>query len=310
VTSPSERAHDVEQLARDALGTGPVHVERVPIGFGNENWRVTDPAGPVYVLKIGPITSAAKWRSARVSYDLAASVGVPVPRLVHFAEHEEHIVRMFEWIDGRSPLDLSARPDCISTFFQSLGTAVARLHSIELDAFSSRLDGSAPAFGSWRDYVEHRLGQVRGRCSDGGALDARTLDRTCRAISDLAEEVSEFARPTLCHRDLYADNLVVDDDGALLAILDWDMAEAWDAPGEWFKLDWLLFPEFSNGQASFDAAYRAIHPHPAAWQRRTYLVDLIETLNAIANARLQGWDDAFEARARSRLESLVAGAGQ
>ena len=29
---------------------------------------------------------------------------------------------------------------------------------------------------------------------------------------------------------LYADNLVVDDHGALVAILDWDMAEAWD-PG-------------------------------------------------------------------------------
>jgi hypothetical protein len=36
----------------------------------------------------------------------------------------------------------------------------------------------------------------------------------------------------------------------------------------------------------------------------------METLNALANARLQGWADAFEARARSRLESLLARVGE
>jgi aminoglycoside phosphotransferase (APT) family kinase protein len=302
-------AHEVERLARDALATGPVQVERVPIGFGNENWRVTDHVGSVYVLKVGPIASAAKWRSARASHKLVASVGVPVPRLVHFAEHDDHVVRMFEWIDGRSPLDLAA-PDHIATFFRSLGTAVARLHSIELDAFSSRLDGSAPSYRSWADYVAYRLVQIRRRCSDGDALDVRTLDRACQEISDVAHEVNDFARPTLCHRDLYADNLVVDDDGAVLAILDWDMAEAWDAAGDSFKLDWLLFPDFPDGEATFDAAYRAIHRDAAAWQRRTYLVDLMETLNVVANTRLQGWDDAFEARARSRLDALLVHAGQ
>jgi fructosamine-3-kinase len=306
MTSRPTRAPEVEQLVRDALGTGPVRVERVPIGFGNENWRVTDPAGPVYVLKIGPITSAAKWRAARVSYELAESVGVPLPRLVHFAEREEHVVRVFEWIDGRSPLDLAAHPDHISTFFRSLGTAVARLHSVARDAFSSRLDGSAPSFRSWAEYVGHRLEQVRGRCVVGDVLDSQTLDRACKAISDLADEVNDFARPTLCHRDLYADNLVVDEDGALLAVLDWDMAEAWDAAGEWFKLDWLLFPEFPDGEATFNAAYHAIHPHPARWQRRKNLVDLIETLNAVANAATQAWSADFEARARSRLQLLLA----
>ena len=216
-------------------------------------------------------------------------MGVPVPRLVHFVEHEEHVVRMFEWIDGRSPVDLAPQPDHVSTFFRTLGTAVARLHSLELDAFSSRLDGSAPSFRSWADYVEHRLEQVVGRCTDGDALDARTLDRTCREIHDVADEVSDFARPTLCHRDLYADNLVVDDDGTLLGILDWDMAETWDAAGEWFKLDWLLFPAFADGRAPFDDAYHAIHPHSAVWQRRKYLVDLMETLNGSRTCVCRVW---------------------
>ena len=301
----SVSAQELELLARDALSTKRIRVEHVPIGFGNENWRVTDGAGRSYVLKIGPIASAAKWVSARTSYELAASVGVPLPRLVHFAQHDDYIVRIYEWIDGLSPSRIADDHNCVSALFASLGTAIATIHSIELEAFSSRLDESAPSFRRWAEYVEYRLHQIRGRCSDDEVLDVRTLDQACKAISGLADEVSDAARPSLCHRDLYADNLIVDEHGALLAILDWDMAEAWDPAGEWFKLDWLLFPEVPGAEATFNAAYHAVHPEPALWARRKYLVDLMETLNAVANAAAQAWNADFAARARSRLRALL-----
>jgi len=302
---PGVSKPEVERLAGDALGEQHLRVERVPRGFGNENWRVTDATDRSYVLKVGPISSATKWAAARVSYELAASVGVPLPRLVHFAEDDNQVVRIFEWIDGRSPLDIEADPERVARLFTSLGAAIAKLHSLELDGFSSRLDGTAPSFRSWADYVDDRLEQIRGRCTDHGVPDARTLDRATAAIGALAGAVDGSARPTLCHRDLYADNLVVDDDGALLAILDWDMAEVWDQAGEWFKLDWLLFPEFPNGEASFDAAYHAVHPQPAQWTQRKRVVDLMETLNVVANAAAQEWDADFTASARARLDSLL-----
>jgi aminoglycoside phosphotransferase (APT) family kinase protein len=304
VDRPSVGADEVGRLARDALGAQHVRVARVPLGFGNENWRVTDAADRSYAVKVGPLASAGKWNSARVSYELAADAGVPVPRLVHLAEHGDHIVRIFEWIDGRSPIAIAADPECIQRLFTSLGSVVGRLHSIELDGFSSRLDGSAPSYRSWADYVGYRLEQIRGRCVDHGVPDAQTVTGAMTAITELAGDVDESARPALCHRDLYADNLVVDDHGALVAILDWDMAEAWDPAAEWFKLDWLLFPEFPNAEASFDAAYHAIHPQPARWEQRKQLVDLMETLNVIANATARGWDD-FATRARARLDSLL-----
>src|SRR5262249_3768812 len=138
------------------------------------------------------------------------------------------------------------------------------------------------------------------------AVDRRTLDRASTSITDLAHAVNDAARPTLCHRDLYADNLIVDDNGALVAILDWDMAEAWDPAAEWFKLDWLLFADFPNGRAIFSAAYHALHPEPVLWQHRKQLVDLMETLNTIANSADQaGTETAAETRARSHLQSLL-----
>src|SRR5262249_50970922 len=197
-------AQDVAALLCEALQTSQVRVERVPRGFGNENWRVTDAAARSYVVKVGPRESAAKWESARRAYELAESVRVPVPRLVHFASHDEYVVRIFEWVDGRSPREVANATEAVSAFLTTLGAAVAALHPSELDVFCPGLDGSAPSFRRWADYVDYRLGQIPSRCSDHEAVDRRTLDRASTSITAPAHAVNDAARPTLCHRDLYA----------------------------------------------------------------------------------------------------------
>jgi fructosamine-3-kinase len=306
VQPPSLSAREAGILAGEVLGAPVVRVEHVPVGFGNENWRVTEARGRRYVLKVGPVASAAKWASAGRACELAASRGVPVPRQVHFAKREDRVVRVFEWIEGRSAMDVADDRQRVVALFTSLGTAVAALHSLELDGFSSRLDGSALSFERWVDYVEYRLDQVRGRCFEHSAVDGPILDRACAVITELAEEVGDVVRPTLCHRDLYADNLLVDQHGALVAILDWDMAEAWDPAAEWFKLNYLLFPAFPGSEKIFNTAYHTIHPEPLRWAHRKALVDLMETLNTVANATAQGWNSDFETRSRARLEALLS----
>jgi aminoglycoside phosphotransferase (APT) family kinase protein len=302
---PSLSAHEVEALAREVLGMDDLRAEHVPFGYGNENWRVTDTAGRSFIVKIGSNESFAKWKSASAAYELAASVGVPAPALVSFTTQGDHVVRVFEWIDGDTPTSPPTGHEQVAAWCAGLGRAIAGLHSIELDAFGSRLDGSAPSFGRWSDYIDYRVEQIRGRCSENGAVDLPTLDLACAAIRDIAAEVTGVVRPTLCHRDLYADNLLVDEQGTLVAILDWDMAEAWDPAGEWFKLDWLLFPAFPGSESAFSAAYHAIHPEPPRWARRKQLVDLMESLNAIPNAATQPWNSDFEAQVRARLQVLL-----
>jgi aminoglycoside phosphotransferase (APT) family kinase protein len=212
---------------------------------------------------------------------------------------------VFEWIDGKSLTTIATDSVTTGRFLSQLGHAVAALHSLERRAFSSRLDGSAPLFDSWVDYVDHRLGQIRARCRAVSAFTDGDLDRVAGAVRALAVRVSDVAQPTLCHRDLHADNLLVGQNGELAAILDFDQAEVWDTAAEWHKLEWMLFPTFPASSArTFDAAYRSVHPEPARWEDRKKLVDLIETVNGIANAVADGWDE-FEARARSRLTSLL-----
>jgi Ser/Thr protein kinase RdoA (MazF antagonist) len=298
-------AEQVATFVGPVMACEVASAERLPVGYGNENWRLVMSSGARYIAKFGPRSSESKWRSSQEAHRLAATVGVPVAQLIHFEPFEDCVLRVFAWIDGKCPTTIATNHAATARFFSELGHAVGALHSLERDAFSSRLDSSAPSFDRWVDYVEHRLGQICARCRAANAFTNRDLDRVARIVRASAARVSDVAEPTVCHRDLHGDNLLVGQNGELAAILDFDQAEVWDAAGEWTKLEWMLFPTFpASSTRMFSAAYRSVHPEPARWEDRKFLVDLMETVNGIANAVADGWDE-FEADARSRLASLI-----
>jgi aminoglycoside phosphotransferase (APT) family kinase protein len=301
---PRLSARRVSSAVAAALGEAVDEVEHVPVGFGNENWRASMSSGRVVLAKFGPLTSLPKWRSAGRAVELAAAAGVPTPPLLHLAPSGDPLVRIFGWADGHNPDPRAMDPPQVAAMFSTLGQAVARLHSVALGEFSSRLDGTAPAFGTWAGYLSYRLGQVMARCRECGALPEPVLTRVSGLVGELAAAASPKAAVTLVHRDLHAGNLLVGPDGRLAAILDFDMAEAWDCAGEWFKLSRLLFPAFGGGEEHFTRAYLARHPAPERWLARRRVVDLIETANSIPNAMVQGGHD-LEAAHRRHLAWLL-----
>ena len=294
---------DALALAHAALGRTVAAIERLPVGFGSENWRLSTDDG-AFILKVGPLSSASKWASARQAHDLAADMGVPVPQLAYFSLHREGVVRVFRWVDGQPLASILDRPELVHRFTGDLARAVAALHGVEQTSFSSRLDGSAPSFTRWSAYVRHRLGQIRQRAVAVEALDHQLLDRVDTVASGLADRVSPVVRATLCHRDLHPDNLVVGADGRLAAILDWDMSESWDPAGEWFKLDWMLLPLVGEHTKNFDAAYQAVHPARPLWAERKRLVEILESANAVANATIEHWTTFGEAAHERLLAAL------
>jgi aminoglycoside phosphotransferase (APT) family kinase protein len=297
----SRTADEVVDVVGSVLADDVVGAEHLPTGFGNENWRLTLSSGARCVAKFGPLSSEPKWRSAQEAHRLARAAGVPVARLIHFERSADSVLRIFEWVDGMALTEIESEGADAARFFSDLGRAVGALHSVEIHEFGSRLDGSAPAFGRWADYVEYRLGQIRARCRSTDAFGADDLDRICAAIQRRADLVSDAARPALCHRDLHGDNLLVGKDGALAAVLDFDQAERWDSAADWCKLDWMVFPTFPpECRESFAAAYRSIHPDAELWEERKTGVDLIEAFNGVPNAIAQGWGE-FERVCRSRL---------
>lgn len=249
-------------------------------GFSSHNWRVPLRAGDL-LLKIGPVSSAQKWTAAQIGADRARNAGLAVPLLRSARVVDGHIVRALRWVGGESALTLADDHRAQAKLGADLGGALALLHTAEVEGFTSRLDGSSQVFPNWTDYVRDRLEAVELRAASADAPESALRRRAAAIVGELAASVSGDCRPVVCHRDLHADNLIVASDGSLRGIVDWDMAEAWDAAGEWFKLELFLFERLPHARAAFDSAYEAVAPVVGADRRK--LVILMECLNVVAN---------------------------
>ena len=126
------------------------------------------------------------------------------------------------------------------------------------------------------------------------------LDEAGARLLPLARSVDRRVRSALCHRDLYLDNLLADRDGNLVAILDFDMAEAWDCAGDFFKLRWWVFERIPTSEDRFLSGYQGNATLPVDLERRVAVVELIELVNVVAN--LVASDAAMADAAAQRLE--------
>jgi Ser/Thr protein kinase RdoA (MazF antagonist) len=279
-------ADGVRAALVDAGVGGVVNLEPVERGFGNENWLARTADG-LLLAKIGPTSeSVPKWRCAMAASDLARAAGVPVPEPVAFVETSPRLdgrpFRVFRWIAGQHPSAIVGDAPLSARFFEQLGDAVATLHRIELPRFTSRINGDAPAFALWSEYLAFRWDEVRARAV-GSGMDDKVLDQVQARLVPLARSVDPVVRPVLCHRDLYLDNLLTDRDGNLVAILDFDQTEAWDCAGDFFKLRWWLFERIPTAERHFLTGYHRTSALVADLERRVAIVELIELVNGIAN---------------------------
>lgn len=303
--TPRFTAEQVHRVAAAALGAPAEEVQHLPVGYGNENWRVATASGAAFIVKLGPPGSAPKWAATHDVYRLGREAGLPLPELVHFDPASDLVggwaTRVFTWMDGIPAASALADGADVEGFFSDVATMARTLHGLPAAAFSSRLDGSAPAFDRWSDYLSYRLPQVLERVRRTEAFPEAEVAALVAEIADLAGVVDDHARPPVCHRDLHLDNLLATPTGRLAAVLDLDGAEAWDPAIDLVKLRWLVFPHHPGSEEAFTAAYG----RPPCWDERVRLCELVELLNAVPNAIAAG-DVEFEESARQRLTDVWA----
>jgi hypothetical protein len=287
-------------LAQDALRSDGLSAEHHPVGFGNENWRLRDTDGSCFVLKIGDSGNAAKWIPRTWPSSSLKQPGFTCPGSSTSASWtatgaDLHLDRRRDG-DQHPARDGQERAATPNDRRRRSRTAHRRARLVQLSARRIRAD-----VPTWRAYVDHRLTQIRSRCEETGAVEPALLDRACGLATDLAADVDGSAEAVLCHRDLHPDNLIVDSEGALIGIIDWDAAEAWDRAGDWFKLEFDLLAAHPDGSEILHDAYFGADPLPDRWAERRRLVHLVESLNILPNAVTQDWTDEFSDRARAHL---------
>lgn len=206
----------VTEVVHEALGETPVSVEHVPTLEGSHVYRVELPSGAVFFKSEheGHPIDVAAW-----AYTKAATVGVPVPEVLHLDLSRERWPEEFMIVSAVPGTDLQHDPlegDSLAAVLEGYGALLRRLHSIELEGFGDL------------EFQDAKVGDPIGPFDDHASSIRRGLDWSLPYVIEkrllsadrvsLIEEilvrndeiVSGPARGVFLHDDPGLDHLFVD----------------------------------------------------------------------------------------------------
>ena len=188
----------------------------IPVGTINTNLKVETDAGLLFLrVNEGKSLDDVTREAAIVAHVSARGVPTPAPRRAPagqpFGLWRDQIVSLFEWVPGRA----LSRAHVTPAHAVAVGAALGTLHRSSAD-FPDRRPGRYEP-----DEIDRRLARVV-------ALGRPEL---AEAVAILKPEIERLARdrapdlPTgIIHGDLFIDNVLFRDDGALAALIDFEQA--------------------------------------------------------------------------------------
>ncbi len=204
---------------------GPVTAEKTATGQSNPTFILTSATGK-YVLRQKPAGTLLKSahavdREYRVMRALADS-GVPVPKTYFLCEDTAVLGSMFfvmDFIEGKNFTDPrlpDCTPACRRHVYDSMNAGLVALHSVDLRA--AGLENYGPSGNYFSRQISRWTKQYTA--SETGEIPA--MDALSRW---LAENIPpDTVAPSLVHGDWRIDNLLFDDAGALVGVLDWELS--------------------------------------------------------------------------------------
>jgi Ser/Thr protein kinase RdoA (MazF antagonist) len=242
-------------------------VAGLDLGYANRHWLFHTDEGPL-LLKI-PVrnTDPDHLRNLLAATRVAGELGIPVSKYPAFVPHFEPLgapVLVQEFVPGTqaaqqwAQLPLPARQDTAAT----LGRWVGALHTRRGAELTNLIGGRRHE--SVAAQVDADLTEALTVLHDAG-VDADLTKVRVR----IERGVAEFGpvEPTLCHRDVYLDNVLLTD-GAPSRLLDFEHARFSDQFAEFGKLRELVFDWYPETEAPFMAAYEELHPLDDAARHR------------------------------------------
>jgi aminoglycoside phosphotransferase (APT) family kinase protein len=212
----------------------PLELTRVGEGQSNLTYRVRDSAGGTYVLRrppTGDILPSAHdvAREYRVLAGLA-SQGMPVPRplalcddpdvtgaVFYVMEHVDGLV--LNTLDSAEQLTETARAETGRSLVRTL--AVLQTTDLEASGLSElRRPGS---------YADRQIRRWHRQWEESKTRELPLVDELAERLAANAPEEGEV---TVVHGDYHPLNLIVDSDGEVRAVLDWELCTVGDPLGD------------------------------------------------------------------------------
>jgi aminoglycoside phosphotransferase (APT) family kinase protein len=210
------------------LGGPPKRVRRAAGGITNFVYLATHADGEFVVrLSSDPVKINVflkeQWAISRVR-----EIGVPVPEVLEVGNQIGWPYMIARAVPGRPATDHPER----LTIIEEFGRIAARIHTIATEGFGETFDWSQNRLSRverWSDYLHHQLdvGRRVALLVDQRLLtgpQAKALKAELRRIASWTDP------PSLNHGDLRLKNLLVDDEGHVTALIDWEFCQSVIAP--------------------------------------------------------------------------------
>lgn len=255
--SRSERASvsEIESLVQ-AHGYTAGAVKPVPGGHFNESYYVRTTAGPDLVVRIAPPEDAGLLfyergmmaQEPEIHDIVRRRTNLPVPEIIAFDDTHRILDRdaiIMERLPGRSLAYTRLTREAMDSLMRDTGAALAQLHRNCHARQYGYLGAHAPMLPAdrWSDAFMDMWDRLMGDLEGCGVFLPEDADDARRAI-ERNLEVFDYAGPArLLHMDIWTQNILVDDEGTLCGIIDWDRA-LWGDPGMEFAV--LAYCGFDN----------------------------------------------------------------
>ena len=214
----------------ELVGSGPIVFEQFPGGSANLTYLARTDGGE-FVLRRAPLGPVAKHghdmqREYRVLSRLWKGYQ-PAPRAYHYCDDSAVMGKPFFVMERRSglvirstwPAAIGDDRDLRRRITESVVDGLAALHRVDADSIGLGDLGHPDGF------VQRQVDGWRSRWEAAKTREVPDMDRV---VELLGSAVPEPQTITLLHNDYKLDNAMVDGEGTLVAVFDWDMTTRGD----------------------------------------------------------------------------------
>ena len=280
---------------------GPYSWEIIAGGHSNLTFLVTDANGRRLVLRRPPLAHglASAHDMAREHRIISAlnRSSVPVPTTVGLCEDDRINGAPFyvmEYVDGHVVRDVEAAERCLSEpartrASESLADTLAAIH--EVDLVSVGLND----LGRHEDYLARQLRRWYGQWEQQRTRDLSLIEDVHAVL--IANLPAQQAA-TIVHGDYRLDNTMVDDDGNVCAVLDWEICTLGDP-----LADIAMLAVYWTGPTDTQSAWESGATTAAGFWDRNQLIERY----AQSSGRDLGNFDLYMAFANWKLACILEG---
>jgi aminoglycoside phosphotransferase (APT) family kinase protein len=239
-------------------GADDVSAAPITTGLYNASYFISCAAGEL-VLRIAPPDKlAATFYEHRMMHQepslhelLLARTTVPVAPIVAFDTNRDILDRDFLLMERLPGTALSeARGVNSASVLQQVGESLARVHALHADTFGYRGEHRVmEPRESWADAFTVMWHSLVGDVARCGMYDAGEEKRIGGLVDEYRALFTHCPRASLLHMDIWSQNILVDVEGRLTGIVDWDRALWGDPEIEFAVLDYcgMAEPSFWRG---------------------------------------------------------------